>query len=289
MKKSIVIASLALALANTHALAKPSHFKFSTYQFDYAIPQKLAELCRQRYNVLPDNERDDDEYCMRVEIDVVKTNYPFINDIINSAKIADVNIATSEGAKQARQAFDERANDVYAELQHKENTQFNLAYYSSVNKLFSTSPNVVQIRAEDYQYMGGPHGMPTMEFFVFDLAKQKRLAVDDILISPSKKSALKKLVFAQFREWVKQDYVENDEKFNEQDFAEHQKIWSFYLSNNFYFTPKGMIFGYNPYDIGPYAMGFAMLNVDKKALKGIVKDEYLNQTFERFDDNGWRR
>lgn len=130
MKKSLiatrVIASLALALtsitASTTALAKPSRFEFSTYKFDYPIPQKLAELCQERYNALPDNKRDNDEYCMSVDIDVVKTNYPFINDIINSGKIGDANIATSEGAKQARQVLDETVDYVYDDLQDKQNT-----------------------------------------------------------------------------------------------------------------------------------------------------------------------
>lgn len=66
-------------------------------------------------------------------------------------------------------------------------------------------------------------------------------------------------------------------------------MWKFELTDNFYFTPKGLTLSYDPYQLGPYAMGFVILNLDKAKLKGVIKDEYLNQTFENFNDENWSK
>ncbi|MFW2178226.1 MULTISPECIES: RsiV family protein [unclassified Moraxella] len=286
MKKSlltsIILASFSL-LSSQAVLAKPTPFAFQTVKFDYKIPPKLDALCKQRYNALPKEDRTDNEYCMRVDIDLVKTNYPFIDNVINE------NFVTEAEQAEMRASFDEDAEYAYEYLQDKKNTQFNQSDTSTLVKLVSTSPKVVQISQEGYEYGGGPHGMPSMGFYVFDLEKQKQLKVDDILVSPSKKTALEKLVFAQFKNWVKKSYVENGDKLTEQAFADYQKTWKFELNDNFYFTPQGMTFSYNPYSLGAYAIGFAILNIDKKDLKGIVKDAYLNQNFDKFDDDNWNK
>lgn len=281
MQKSALISMLlAMMLPATFAQAQSTYSSFSTTKFDYKIPQKVMDICKQRNDKLPT-----DEYlqksCMEVDIDIIKTTYPWIDSIVNDGYKDTVQL------QQTRKGIDEQADEVYQMLQDKENEQLNLYQISRKITLLSTSPRLIQIRQEDYEYTGGAHGMPSNSFYVFDMAQQKQLALDDILVNPAKKKALEKLGFAQFKNFVKKDYERYGEVLTEAEFADHQKTWQYELTDNFYFTPKGLTLSYDPYALGPYSMGFFILNIDKKDLKGIVKDEYLNQHFDKFDDDKW--
>lgn len=275
MKKQITLLLSSLALATT-VMAQPIHFK--TYAFDYQIPQKVGQACQ---NVHQNQEiKENDPYCMVVDVKLLKTDFAWIDEIVNG------DYANPKKQQELRQAFDETADWVYEELQQADvnPNRYQLFYEPH---LISHNAQIMQIENEFFEYQGGPHGMPSKTFYVFDLKKKKQLKIDDIIINASKKRELEQLVFQAFKANVKNYDEENDLVFSEQEFVDYQQTWPFYLEDNFYFTPKGMTFSYDPYQLGAYAMGFFILNIDKKALQGIIKPEYLNQDLANFDDKEW--
>lgn len=166
-----------------------------------------------------------------------------------------------------------------------ENPDSPLSYqFSSDAELISVSDKTVQIVREDYLFDFGAHGMPSVEFYVMDLADKKRLKLDDVLLNSAKKSELENLLKQQFTKELKTKMGLTDD-----EVQSHFDFWEFNITDNFYFSPKGMTFVYIPYEIAPYAMGFTALNISKAQLKGFVKDKYIHQSFDQFDDNEWSK
>ncbi|STZ56076.1 Protein of uncharacterised function (DUF3298) [Moraxella lacunata] len=166
-----------------------------------------------------------------------------------------------------------------------ENSDSTLSYYLlSDAELISVSDKTVQIVREDYLFDFGAHGMPSVQFYVMDLADKKRLKLDDVLINPVKKSELENLLKQEFTKELKIKMGLTDD-----EVQSHFDFWEFVITDNFYFSPKGMTFVYIPYEITPYAMGFTALNISKVQLKGLIKDKYIHQSFDQFDDNQWSK
>lgn len=275
MKKQITLLLSGLAMT-TMVLAQPIHFK--TYAFDYQIPKKVGQACQKVHQ--NQQIKDTDEYCMVVDVKLLKTDFAWIDELVNG------DYGNPQKKQELLNELNETAEWVYKELQQPDvnPNRYQLFYEPS---LISHNTQTVQIVNDFFEYSGGPHGMPSKTFYVFDLKKKKQLKIDDIVINTDKKRELEQLVFQAFKQNIKKYDEEHDLVFSEQEFANYQQIWPFYLEDNFYFTPKGMTFSYDPYQIGPYAMGFFILNIDKKALQGIIKPEYLNQDLANFDDQQW--
>lgn len=278
-KSPIAIACTLLAFA-LPVFAKTPDIGFSTYKFDYQVPQKLQQICTQKL-ARWDYHQNTAGNCMVVDIELIKSYHAWIDDIINH------NFSSPTGQEKMRIMYNEQADDVYNTLQSFDPilpTQFE---DSRRIKLIGTSPRLTQILALNYNYLGGNHGMPSRTFYVFDMQTKKQLTLDDILVSPTKKAQLEKLAFAKFKAFIQAYYQEHKIAFDKQVFDEYQQVWGFELTDNFYFSQKGLTFSYDPYILGPYAMGFISLTLDSSSLKDIIKGDYLNQPFGKLDDSDW--
>lgn len=281
MKKFLIPFSLMMFAITQPVMAKTSEISFKTYKFDYQVPQKVQKLCQQK--ILDLAERDVENRCMIVDIELLNTNYPWINQAINQ------DFSDPRSVEKIRLAYDHQAEDIYNMLQDPEMVQPYQFETTQNIKLVGTSPRLTQIAVINYEYYGGAHGMPSRSFYVLDMTTKKALKLDDILVSFAKKDQFERIAFEQFKIFFKEFYAKYDLVFSEKEFNEHLKTWEFELTDNFYFTPTGLTLSYNPYHLGPYVMGFTILNIDKEKLQGIVKDEYLNQQFEKFQDDEWSK
>ncbi|WP_274584297.1 RsiV family protein [Neisseria leonii] len=54
------------------------------------------------------------------------------------------------------------------------------------------------------------------------------------------------------------------------------------LTDNFYFTPQGITFSYTPYELGPYAMGFVVLDIQNSDLAGLIRPSFPKTAIGRF-------
>ncbi len=277
MKKLTLITAL---LAANVASAQ---INFDTQKMSYTPPAKLVHLCKTVIQNRITQAKQADEYtddmkdaspktaCMDVDIDLVKTNLPWVDDVLNEFFVQP----------QLRTELDETSDWVYDYF--VEDGSSTLTYQlSSEAKLVGVSDKTVQISRTDYEFTFGPHGMPSVEFFVMDLAHKQRLTLDDVLVSGDKKDELREKLKQKFIKELKSKMEMMDD-----EVQAHFELWEFDVNDNFYFSPNGMTFVYIPYGIGPYAMGFTSLSATKSELKGLIKDKYLTQKFSQFDDDDW--
>lgn len=282
MNKVSLMLILLFSGASVHSLAQ-TDFKLTTEKFSYQVPQKLVKACakqlQQHQNDTESEPLDPKTACVNIDIELANSQYDWVNKTVNGEY---------HDRKQLKQHFDDEAEMIYELLQDADH-YFKQTEISSELKLIATSPRLIQILSEDYEYHGGAHGMPSKSFYTFDSQLKKELMIDDILVNKNQRHALKTLAKHAFKNALKEKYKEMDDTLTEQEWQEYQQMWEFDLVENFYFTPNGVTFSYNPYAIGPYAFGFFVLNLDKKDLKGIIKAEYLSQKLQHFDDDEWSK
>lgn len=274
--KQTILKTLFLSTLSTSLLASPSVLAhenamgFSSKRFDYTLPQKINTLCQQYIQKLPKDEQQQakENGCMHIDIKLASFNQPQYQWIAD-----DLNGQLSADPKQVRQMFDALTHQFYQEL--KEHKSYRQVLNTSRDvKWISLSPRLAQFIIEDYEYTGGAHGLYSASVIIYDLQQKKRLTLDDVVRSPADKQKLESLVYQAYQNLFV--YAK--------DFKEHEKTWKFEMSENFYFTPQGMSFFYNPYHIGPYAMGSVSLNVKTADVKVLIKPEYWADEFTHFDD-----
>lgn len=262
--KKLLLSALIVGIS-TNVFASTA-FEFKTKKFDYQVPQRIVKACAKK--IAPDENPK--TTCMNVDVDLSVSNIAWINDELNS-----------EFDDEFKAELNETAKSVYENLMEKD-SYVNQYEYASKLILIGKSNHLVQIVSDDYEYSGGAHGTPSAGYFVFDTKEQKTLEFYDILID-DKQSQFEKLALSAYKVALRQKYQEQEETFNEKEWQEHLESYPLIMSENFYFTPTHLVLSYNPYQLGYYAMGFMELKIDKKSLKGIIKDVYLNEKFVEFN------
>lgn len=105
-----------------------------------------------------------------------------------------------------------------------------------------------------YSYTGGAHGMAVRRFINYSLAENRELTLADFvdLGNPVVKEALQRELTSRF-----------DDKYGAEwgDLREFRDSDLLPVSEDFYLTDKGMVFVYQEYGIGPYAIGQPAIEV----------------------------
>ncbi|MFN4079661.1 MAG: DUF3298 domain-containing protein [Saprospiraceae bacterium] len=112
-----------------------------------------------------------------------------------------------------------------------------------------------------YLYMGGAHGMYAIEFATYDLKEMRPLTLPDVL-SSGYESALEAALQRAAR---RRAGLKSNESIEGYYF-----VPSIPITENFYLTGKGIVFGYPPYEIAPYAAGQIDLFVPFTELKRFL-------------------
>lgn len=133
-------------------------------------------------------------------------------------------------------------------------------------KIDTTLFSYVQLTCSYSDYTGGAHGNYGTSNFIIDRATGKQLTIADLVTSERE---LNKLVEKNFRKAYK---IPNAQRLDE--FGLFENVIQ--ANNNFYFDVKTntLCFDYNPYEIGPYAMGMVSVPIDVDALKAILKVKF---------------
>lgn len=134
-------------------------------------------------------------------------------------------------------------------------------------------PAVLSLRGEKRSYTGGAHTAYSGESVTYDFLTGKVLNLSDILKEGVSGDTLLQLVitmletpitsykptlFTSYKETLKQLFSGN-------------------LSNyeDWYLSPTGLVFYFDPYEIGPFAEGIITVEVPYSMLTDILKDEYF--------------
>ena len=141
--------------------------------------------------------------------------------------------------------------------------------YANVNaRIVELSENIIVYKVEFDEYSGGAHPSYAAQFINYDPRNNRTLAFDQIFRPESADSLLS---FVK-EKLCRQYYVESIDKLAEVSGIFVDQI---FVSHNVFFSPQGLTFYYNPYDIGPWAIGSVEVKAYDYELKPFLTPEAL--------------
>ncbi|WP_193165667.1 DUF3298 and DUF4163 domain-containing protein [Microbulbifer hainanensis] len=132
-------------------------------------------------------------------------------------------------------------------------------------KQLSLRGDLLTMEISSYRYTGGAHGMPSEDWFNWDLSTDKRVSLGDV-IREGQEQKFWDLARAAHQRWL------DGQKGIDEDF---RKIWPFQHSDTFRFTDEGLVLLYGVYTLGPYAFGPVELTIPNGDLSGVIRERYL--------------
>lgn len=118
-----------------------------------------------------------------------------------------------------------------------------------------------------YVFMGGAHGLNTINYLNFNLKNGKLITESDLFMKNSTKKLtelIKKRIVEQSKEDESLEPIKNLEKTD-------YWIDAIKPNGNFYITDESLNYVFNPYEIGPYYLGITEVRIPYERLKNILK------------------
>jgi len=122
-----------------------------------------------------------------------------------------------------------------------------------------------------YVFMGGAHGLNTVNYFNFNLNTGKKILEDDIFLkgtSTKLAEIIRKRIVEQSNEY---EGVETMKSLDKSDYW----VDAIKPNSNFYFTSEGINYVFNPYEIGPYYLGITEVRIPYKRIQNLLKPNSL--------------
>ena len=127
---------------------------------------------------------------------------------------------------------------------------------------------------ENYSYTGGAHGMGTQTYLLFSTSTGNLLSLNDFL-KPESRKELEKDAELRFKESMDLRVDAN---------LESSGFWfpdnQFYLPDNFKLQKSGVLFRFEVYEVGPYALGALEFVMPWKEVKPFLQDDYQSVLVE---------
>lgn len=127
------------------------------------------------------------------------------------------------------------------------------SYTSTLDEISYFDEKYLSFCQQDYDYMGGAHGMPVWTGFTFDLTTGQRLELQDVI--GNSEEELKEIVTEHFAEIIEK----NPDNFWEDAVDSVREGTSF--DSQFYLTEEGIKFYFSPYMLASYAAGFQEVTI----------------------------
>jgi hypothetical protein len=118
--------------------------------------------------------------------------------------------------------------------------------------------NILSMSLEIYEYIGGAHGLNSLDYYHFDLYTGVTFTLEDLL-DVSEINTLIDLITARCHELRKSTVPE---------IYEDAEISS---CSNFYVETDHFIFVYNPYEIAPYSAGYIKIDIPVSKIRPLLK------------------
>lgn len=211
--------------------------------------------------------------CTDIDIKRIQTNNPWLNTFMDQ-QVVQFSSGLGEPAPQGSSL--QTMVDDFVQMS-REDARLRggaIPYVMHVTPVYiGQRGTLAQFQLNGEYFTGGAHGSAISNYYVLDIAGQKQLKLDDVLLK-GRRQALYDLLYPEFVNWVKSSNADAD-------VAEYEKIWKFGLTDNFVFAKAGLSFQYGQYEIGPYVVGMPEFSVPYSKLKGIIRPEYLTAANER--------
>lgn len=127
--------------------------------------------------------------------------------------------------------------------------------------------NIYSYGINRYVFMGGAHGLNTINYMNFNVKTGKLITESDIFLKNTNKKLIeliKKRIVEQSREDEGLEPIKNLEKTD-------YWIDAIKPNGNFYITDESLNYVFNPYEIGPYYLGITEVSLPFDRLKNILK------------------
>jgi len=144
---------------------------------------------------------------------------------------------------------------------------FSYNYESSSSLMIAyATPKLLTLAQAFYSYTGGAHGMYGNSYYVFDLTARKQLLINDV-VTPEGRKQLRSLLEKYFR---KENNIKSGTSLIDAGLFAN-KIEP---NSNFLVSGKGILFCYQPYEIGPYASGQIEIFIPFSELTAFLKPQF---------------
>lgn len=263
-------------LSGANQVGSAKEVKFSTVPYVYELPKAMQEACSFE-NPPVDENGEKQDFCTQINIELVKVEPVWIEQVVNKSITNDDSPKLLK-FKQTVDGFVEEHLALINEVKEsaKENgEEFSYApsyHWAEKPELLPSFNNVAQIVIHSETYTGGAHGIHGSSYLIFDMDLQSQIALNDVL-QKDKSGDFYDLAYAAFKDYLKTEVELKTTK----EIKEYESTWEFELSENFYFSKKGIVLSYAPYHIGSFAQGTIELTVPYDKLADVIKAQYLPQ------------
>lgn len=130
------------------------------------------------------------------------------------------------------------------------------------------TPTIIVVQLDSYIYSGGAHGTSTTQYLNW-LPRSDIVVNLQTMIPSDNMPAFEAALKRQHARWLQtNDLAKADPK-------AYDKKWPFKLSENAALLADGMAITYDPFEIGPYALGMPTLMIPYSELQGILRPELM--------------
>ena len=161
------------------------------------------------------------------------------------------------------------AEDYYLSLE-EDSRQYFWGYSSTCTAgLTRSDTSIVSLRIFSSDYSGGAHGMYAYYGETFDVKTGNLLALDDVLADAAG-------FYPEAAKYITNELVST---YGDGLFEGYEQSVADTLSPGqtqcWYLTGNGIVIVFNPYEVGPYAMGVAEITLPYTEFGSYLKEEYL--------------
>lgn len=192
----------------------------------------------------------------------VKISYPQISNMKDQQVQNKINLMLEDQFLFAVQSYEEFASDpeLLADYPADWGFVFEVTY-----RITYQSRNVISIVMDHYEFTGGAHGNYFSEGYNIRLSDGKLLLLTDVI----KENKLENLSLL-----CEQEIMELFEVESLSDVLFEDEI-NLTNEQDFYFEPYYLILQFDPYEIGPYAMGSIEVKLSFDKLKDLLQNNFL--------------
>ncbi len=153
-----------------------------------------------------------------------------------------------------KQSFVYHCDSAYAELKHTSD-DCDMVFYSTIDmKIIYETDKYVTLEINFYDYEGGAHGIDGITGITFNKIDGSQVTYETLGLNKTKANRAKR---AQVFRILKKE-------------LSYPKGLTGFPEAEPYLTDKGVHFQYEPYEIGPYAMGAPSVDISYSRLKTIL-------------------
>ncbi|MFZ1279304.1 MAG: DUF3298 and DUF4163 domain-containing protein [Ignavibacteriaceae bacterium] len=191
----------------------------------------------------------------------INIDYPQIVNSDNDSVITKINLFLEQEFKQSIEWYDEIISDT-TEI---EDTSFKFQYsFETGFQVVYNSRDFISIVLDHYQYTGGAHGNYVAFGYNIRLEDGAFITLKDIV----EESALDLLTF-ECEESILEKYEANS--LMEAGLFENEIVLT--LDQDFYIIPGALVLQFDPYEIGPFAMGEITAEIQFEKINDILKQD----------------